>query len=51
MKMYKDLKKYFWWENMEREIAEYVDKCITYQKDKAKHRQPLDELRPLEILT
>ena len=31
-KMYRDLKQYFWWDNMKREITEYVDRCLTYQK-------------------
>jgi hypothetical protein len=26
-KMYKDLKKYYWWPNMKREIAEFVLNC------------------------
>jgi len=26
-KMYKDLKKYYWWPNMKREIAEFVSNC------------------------
>ena len=25
-KMYRDLKQYFWWDNMKTEIAEYVDR-------------------------
>jgi len=50
-KMYRDLKQYFWWDNMKREIAEYVDRCLTCQKVKAEHQRPVGELRPLEILT
>jgi len=26
-KMYKDLKEYYWWPNMKREIAEFVSNC------------------------
>jgi len=33
-KMYRDLSQYFWWNNMKKEIAEYVDKYRTYQKVK-----------------
>jgi len=36
--MYKDLKKYFWWDNMKRKIADYVDKCVTYQRVKVEHQ-------------
>ena len=28
-KMYKDIKRNFWWENMKRDVAEYVSKCLT----------------------
>jgi len=50
-KMYRDLKQYFWWDNMKREIAEYVDRCLTCQKVKAKHQRPVGELRSVEIPT
>jgi len=50
-KMYRDLKQYFWWDNMKREIAEYVDRCLACQKVKAKHQWPTRELRPLQIPT
>ena len=49
--MYRDLRQYFWWNNMKKEVAEYVDKCLTYQKVKAEHQRPVGELRPLEIST
>ena len=42
---------FFWWENMKREIGEYVDKCLTCQRVKAEHQRPVGELRPLEIPT
>jgi len=48
---YRDLRQFFWWENMKTEIAEYVDKCLTCQKIKAEHQRPIGELRPLEIPT
>ena len=38
-KMYRDLRRYFCWNNMKKEIAEYVDKCLTYQKVKAEHQR------------
>lgn len=28
-KMYKDLKEHYWWNNMKREITEFVAKCLT----------------------
>jgi len=33
-KMYRDLRQFYWWDNMKREIAEYVDKCLICQKVK-----------------
>jgi len=36
---------------MKKEVAGYVDKCITCQKVKAEHQRPVDEVRPLEIST
>ena len=27
-KLYKDLKWTFWWSNMKKELADYVDKCL-----------------------
>nr|GEU31663.1 putative reverse transcriptase domain-containing protein [Tanacetum cinerariifolium] len=34
-KMYQDLKKLYWWQNMKSEIATYVSKCLTCAKVKA----------------
>ena len=48
-KMYQDLKETFWWNNMKRDVARFVDKCLTCQKVKAEHQRPVGELRPLEI--
>ncbi|KAL0444110.1 UNVERIFIED_CONTAM: hypothetical protein Slati_2133700 [Sesamum latifolium] len=48
-KMYRDLKENFWWNGMKRDIVEYVSKCITCQKVKAKHQKPGSWLQPLEI--
>ncbi|GJW98221.1 putative reverse transcriptase domain-containing protein [Tanacetum coccineum] len=31
-KMYQDLKKLYWWQNMKAEIATYVSKCLTYAR-------------------
>ncbi|KAL8098593.1 hypothetical protein AgCh_031392 [Apium graveolens] len=48
-KMYRDLKEYYWWPNMKREVAEWVSKCLTCQRVKAGHQRPSGLLRPLEI--
>jgi 2-phosphoglycerate kinase len=33
-KMYRDLKEYYWWLNMKREIAEFVSNCGICQQVK-----------------
>ena len=50
-KMYRDLRQYFWWSNMKKDVAEYVNKCLICQKVQAEHQRPVGELRPLEIPT
>lgn len=44
MFMYRDLRQTFWWRNITRDIAKYVDKCLTCQRVKAEHQQPNGEL-------
>ncbi|KAK1646343.1 hypothetical protein QYE76_064148 [Lolium multiflorum] len=48
-KMYMDLKELFWWNNMKREIAQYVAECHTCQRVKAEHQSPAGQLQPLPI--
>jgi hypothetical protein len=48
-KMYKDLKTYYWWYGMKRDIAEYVSLCDTRQRVKAEHQRPAGLLQPLKI--
>ena len=37
-KMYQDLKLMFWWSRMNKDIDEYVSRCLTCRKVKSKHR-------------
>ena len=30
-KMYQDLKQFYWWKGMKRDVTKYVSKCLTYQ--------------------
>ncbi|GJY05806.1 putative reverse transcriptase domain-containing protein [Tanacetum coccineum] len=39
-KMYMDMKEYYWWPGMKRDIAIYVGKCLTCAKVKAEHQKP-----------
>jgi len=48
-KLYKDLKQTFWWSNMKQEVADYVAKCLTYQRVKIEHQRPAGLLQPLEV--
>lgn len=48
-KMYKDIKEIFWWNNMKREIAQFVAECDICQRVKAEHQRPGGLLQPLSI--
>ena len=36
-KMYRDIQKTYWWNNMKREIAQFVEQCLTCQQIKTLH--------------
>nr|GFA55813.1 putative reverse transcriptase domain-containing protein [Tanacetum cinerariifolium] len=48
-KMYYDLKDLYWWPSMKRDIAEYVNKCLTCSKIKAEHQKPSGLLQQPKI--
>lgn len=48
-KMYQDLRKNFWWNNMKREIVDYVHHCLICQQIKAEHQKPAGLLEPLPV--
>ena len=48
-KMYRDMKQYYWWQGMKKDIFEYVSKCLTCQQVKAEHQVPSSLLNPLPI--
>ena len=48
-KMYQDLKQYYWWRGMKRDVTEYVSKCLTRQQVKAEHQVPSSLLNPIPV--
>ncbi|KAJ9541992.1 hypothetical protein OSB04_028498 [Centaurea solstitialis] len=48
-KMYRDLKTDYWWSGMKRDVARYVEKCLTCLRVKAEHQRPHGKLQPLDI--
>ena len=48
-KMYKDLKRSFWWPGMKKDVAEFISKCLNCQKVKAEHQRPAGELQKIDI--
>ena len=50
IKMCRDLKEMYWWNNMKREIVTYVIQCLVCQQIKAKHQRLAGQLQPLLIL-
>ena len=47
--MYQDLKQYYCWRGMKKDIKEYVSKCLTYQQVKVEHQVSSDLLNPIPI--
>ncbi|KAJ9564890.1 hypothetical protein OSB04_000856 [Centaurea solstitialis] len=48
-KMYRDLRADYWWPGMKREVARYVESCLTCLKVKEEHQRPHGKMQPLEI--
>ncbi|XP_074288331.1 uncharacterized protein LOC141613489 [Silene latifolia] len=48
-KLYKDLKKTFWWPKMKKEVAEFVTRCLVCQRVKGKHKRPQDTWSKAEL--
>jgi hypothetical protein len=47
--MYQDMKQYYWWPNMRKEVAGYMAKYSICQQVKVEHRKPAGLLQPLPI--
>ena len=48
-KMYRDLKKHFWWSRMKRDIVEFVAQCPNCQQVKYEHHRPRGTLQRMPI--
>ncbi|GKC25930.1 putative reverse transcriptase domain-containing protein [Tanacetum coccineum] len=48
-KMYYDFRDRYWWPGMKKDTTEYVSKCLTCLKVKAKHQRPSGLLQQHEI--
>ena len=48
-KMYHDLREVFRWPSMKKEIANYLARCIHYQRVKVEHQRPRGLLTSLSI--
>nr|GEZ95241.1 retrotransposon protein, putative, Ty3-gypsy subclass [Tanacetum cinerariifolium] len=48
-KMYHDLKQYFWWSDMKRDVATFVARCLICQQVKIEHQQASGLLQQLDI--
>ena len=48
-KMYRDVHGLYWWNNKKRDIAKFVEQCLTCQQVKAKHQRLVGTLKPFLI--
>nr|GEU57197.1 putative reverse transcriptase domain-containing protein [Tanacetum cinerariifolium] len=48
-KMYYDLRDWYWWPGMKKDISVYVSRCLTCLKVKDKHQRPSGLLQQPEI--
>ena len=48
-KMYRTLKEHYWWNEMKKEIASFVSRCLTCQQVKAEHQRPVGKVQLLPI--
>src|SRR5262249_8818718 len=48
-KMFRNLRQFFWWPGMKRDIAAYVSRCLVCQQVKAEHRRPSGLLQEMDI--
>ena len=42
--MYHIIKDLYWWDEMKKDVADFMSKCLTYQQAKAEHQKPYVKL-------
>ena len=50
-KMYCDFREVYWWDNLKRDIAEFVSKCPNYQQVKVEHLKPSGLIKEMGVPT
>ena len=48
-KMYRDMKRIYWWPGMKKDIVEFVGKCQNWQQVKYEHQRPAGLLQRMPI--
>jgi hypothetical protein len=48
-KIYRDVKRSYWWNNMKRDIEKFMEQCPTCQQVKVEHQRLAGSLKPLLI--
>ena len=48
-KMYRDLRRQYYWSGMKRHVGDLFRRCLTCQQVKADHQKPAGLLQPLEV--
>ena len=48
-KMYRDLRRHYWWPGMKPRVAKYISKCATCAQVKAEHQVPFGNIQSLQV--
>ena len=48
-RMYRDLRRSYWWNGMKKDIADFVARCLVCQQVKAEHQRPAGLLQRIPI--
>src|SRR5262249_4098485 len=48
-KMYRNMKQFFWWAGMKKDIVEFVSRCLVCQQVKAEYQRPSGLMQKMDI--